>query len=117
MLSALLFALAAQVGENAEPVGQQRVSEQIYYLQPYQHGDFSCEHRVAHKQHVFFERRFARRIAELKRREAAVLGPDPGFDVVPIGRCTRDNRVLSAKFIEAVRHFDLGLSALERRWP
>ena len=117
MLSALLFALAAQVGDNAKPAGQQRVSEQIYYLHPYQHGDFSCEHRAAHKQHVFFERRFARRIAELKRREAVVLGPDPGFDVVPMARCARNDRVLSTKFIEGVRHFDLGLSALERRWP
>ena len=117
MLSALLFALAAQVGDHAEPARQQRVSEQIYYLNPYQDGVFSCEHRAAHKQHVFLERRFARRIAELKRREAAVLGPDPGFDVIAIGYCTRDNRVLSTKFMEAARRFDLGLSELERLWP
>ena len=113
MISLLTLALAIQTVAGAQAPQTQRVSEQLHYLAPV----YACNREVARQQARIFQRRCARRIEALRQKEAAVLGPDPGYEIIALGLCARSTQVMSAGFAKALRAFDKGLAALEARYP
>jgi hypothetical protein len=115
MLLLLGIALLVQSQPMSPPV--QRLSERIYYAHPYQRGVFSCNRRTAERQQHEFERRFGLRIATLKRKDLTRWGPDPGFEAIALGHCSRDTAASRARFEAALREFSLDLSAMEREYP
>lgn len=113
LLGLMLAALAPNSSAAAPP---QRVSERLYYLDPYQAGVYSCDNERARRQQRAFDRRFRKRIAELKRKDIAVSGPDPGFDAIALGRCSRNKTNLEVEFNAALQKFDAELSDIEREF-
>ncbi|OAN61990.1 MAG: hypothetical protein DI533_22720 [Cereibacter sphaeroides] len=104
-----------QTVSGADVAKPRRISEELYYLDPYQRGAYSCDRQVAKQQGRIFRRRFEKRIEALKQKEASVLGSDPGFDVVPLKQCTPSDVVRSTKFVKALNQFDVDLGSLEAK--
>lgn len=115
MIFELTLALAMQTVSGADVAKPRRISEELYYLDPYQRGAYSCDRQVAKQQGRIFRRRFEKRIEALKQKEASVLGSDPGFDVVPLKQCTPSDVVRSTKFVKALNQFDVDLGSLEAK--
>jgi len=117
MTIGLIVALAMQTLSGTEAANPRRVNEELYYLGPYVRGVYSCNRSVARQQGRIFRRKFERRIETLKQKEAHVLGPDPGFDVVPQGHCTKSQVVRSTDFLNALDQFEADLTSLEAKFP
>lgn len=111
-----LLGLALFIQAQSVPAPTQRLSERLFYADPYQRGVFSCARGVANRQQREFERRFGKRIAALKRKDIAKWGADPGFDAIALGHCSRASASLDARFEAALRRFALDLSAIEREY-
>lgn len=112
----LILALAMQIVSGTDAAKPRRVSEELYYHDPYLRGVYSCSRRVGKQQSRIFRRRFERRIEALKQKEASALGPDPGFEVVPLGHCTMSQVVRSTRFLNALDQFDAYLALLEAKF-
>ena len=93
----LTLALAMQAVSGTDAAKPRRISEELYYIDPYQRGAYSCDRQVAKQQGRIFRRRFKKRIEALKQKEASVLGSDSGFDVVPLKQCTPSDVVRSTR--------------------
>ncbi|OYY76471.1 MAG: hypothetical protein B7Y43_15035 [Sphingomonas sp. 28-62-20] len=115
MIKLLGLAIVLQAQSLSPPV--QRLSERLYYADPYEQGVISCDRKVAKRQRREFERRFGTRIAALKRKDIAKWGVDTGFEAIALGRCSRLTASLDARFETALRKFALDLSAIEREYP
>jgi hypothetical protein len=112
-----MVAFIGQVSAAAPIEAAQRAAEQLYYLSPAARGAVSCHSQTAQEQQREFEKRFAARIANVERRELAALGPYDGYDIIPIGSCTRGSGIAKKRFAHAIREFDAALTELERRYP
>lgn len=115
MIFELTLALALQTVSGADAAKTRRISEELYYIDPYERGAYSCDRQVAKQQGRIFRRRFEKRIETLKQKEASVLGGDPGFDVVPLKQCTPSDVVRSTRFVKALNQFDVDLTQLEAK--
>jgi hypothetical protein len=115
MLLGLMLIMQTPSGKTAEPI--QRLGERLHYLDPYQSYAYSCDHRIARKQGRLFEKRFGKRIADLKLKEIALRGPDLGFDAIAIGHCNTEKVGLDRKFRAELDKFDAELSAIEGEFP
>jgi hypothetical protein len=104
-----------QTVSGADAAKPPRISEELYYIDPYQRGTYSCNQQVAKQQGRIFRRRFEKRIEALKQKEASVLGSDSGFDVVPLKQCTPSDVVRSIRFAKALNQFDVDLASLEAK--
>lgn len=113
----MLAALALLVQAQSLSMPAQRLSERLFYAEPYQRGSISCDSSVAQRQHREFDRRFGSRIAALKRKDAQRWGADPGFDAIALGSCLRSKSSVRMKFKAALRKFSAELSAIEREYP
>lgn len=113
MLVALTFLVQAQ----SLSMPAQRLSERLFYAEPYQRGNISCDRSVAQRQHREFDRRFGARIAALRRKDAERWGADPGFDAIALGSCVRRKSNARIRFKAALRQFAAELSAIEREYP
>lgn len=104
-----------QTVSGADAAKPRRISEELYDIDPYRRGAYSCDRQVAKQQDRIFRRRFEKRIEALKQKEASVLGSDPGFDVVPLKQCTPSDVVRSTRFVKAINQFDVDLASLEAK--
>ena len=113
----MLVALALSAQAQSLSMPSQRLSERLFYAEPYQQGNISCDRSVARRQHREFDRRFGSRIAALKRKDAERWGADPGFDAIALGSCLRSKSSARIRFKAALREFAAELSAIEREYP
>jgi hypothetical protein len=116
VIFSLLLTFALQPAVGAEAVQAPRISAEIFSLHPYNRGAYSCSKGISRQQGRIFHRRFSRRIKVIERKDAALFGPDPGFETVGIGHCTRGGKVWSTLFANALRQFDKDLALLEARY-
>ncbi|RYF39927.1 MAG: hypothetical protein EOO38_22630 [Cytophagaceae bacterium] len=112
-----LIVFISQVSAVAPIGAAQRAAEQLYYLSPAARGAVSCHLQTAQEQQREFEKGFAVRISNVERRELAALGPYDGYDIIPIGSCTRGSGAAKKRFAKAIREFNAALTELERRYP
>ncbi len=107
MFAILIMLAAQQVSADAEPPVQ-RVSERLHSIYP----TTSCDRQLAQRQSRLIDRRFAKRMSELRRKDVKLNGVDLGFDLIALRTCLRK----SVNFDDALRKFDNQLTVIEREF-